>query len=186
MIAFIKQLLGLFRKEEKTQNRIMEGSMKLSTNFTLGEFTKSQTASRHGIDNTPYEEEVDAMIALCENVLQPIRDHFGKSVNINSGFRCLELNRRLGSSDRSQHVKGEAADIEIYGLSNYDLAEWIQDNLEFDQLILEFWYSEEDEEKNPTGDPNMGWVHVSYSRFGDNRNQVLTINKHGTFPGLGY
>jgi hypothetical protein len=160
--------------------------MRLSANFTLGEMLKSQTAARHGIDNTPYEDEVDNMIALAENVLQPVRDHFGRSVNVNSGFRCLELNRKLGSSDRSQHTKGEAADIEIYGVSNYELAEWIKDNLVFDQLILEFWYDPDDEEKNPDGDPNMGWVHVSYTQHDENRQQVLTINKHGTFSGLGY
>lgn len=184
MINFILKLFeSLFEQDIDTKE--VDTTMKLSKNFTLGEMIKSQTAERHGIDNTPYQNEVDNMIALCENVLQPIRDELGR-VNVNSGFRCLELNRKLGSKDTSQHVKGEAADIEIWGISNYELAEWIQDNLKFDQLILEFWYDEEDEDNNPNGDPNMGWVHVSYSADGDNRNQVLTINKEGVFAGLGY
>ena len=185
MIEFIKRLLAeLFAEPEQIQTQ-RDKNMKLSNNFSLAEMLKSETALRLDIDNVPNDEEIDNMIALCENVLQPVRDELGR-VNVNSGFRCLELNRALKSKDTSQHTKGEAADIEIYGLSNYDLAEWIQDNLEFDQLILEFWYDEDDEEKNPTGDPNMGWVHVSYKANGDNRNQVLTINKYGVFPGLGY
>lgn len=150
--------------------------MKLSNNFTLQEMLKSQTASRHGIVNTPNNIHIENMRALAENVLQPVRDHFGMT-NINSGFRCLELNRRLGSKDTSQHTSGEAADIECFGTSNMALAQWIRDNLEFDQLILEFWYPDE-------GD-DSGWIHVSYKADGENRNQVLTINRNGVFQGLG-
>lgn len=150
--------------------------MKLSKNFSLGEFVKSQTALRKGIDNWPTDQDItDKLQVLCDNVLQPVRDHYGLSVNINSGYRCLELNRALGSKDTSQHVKGEAADIEIGTLDNYDLACWIRDNCDFDQILLEFYY---------TGHPHSGWVHVSYKNEDDNRKQCLTINKHGASIGF--
>ncbi len=149
--------------------------MKLSKNFSLAEMTKSQTALRKGIDNTPTEEEIAKLKLLCKHVLQPVRNHFGKPVTINSGFRCLKLNRAVGSKSTSQHRKGEAADIEIPGVSNKRLATWIKKNLDFDQLILEF-YSEDD--------PRAGWVHVSYVGE-DNRKSVLTIGKDGTRAGLG-
>lgn len=150
--------------------------MRLSKNFTLSEMTKSQTAERKGIHNYPSLTEIDNLIKLSEKVLQPVRDHFKKPVTINSGFRCLELNRALGSKDSSQHTKGMAADIEIAGVPNKELAEWIRDNLEFDQLILEFYYPE----KN---DPNSGWVHVSFNSE-NNRKQCLTINRHGVSVGF--
>ena len=149
--------------------------MKLSDNFSLAEMTKSQTALRKGIDNTPTEAEVAKLKLLCEKVLQPVREHFGRPVTVNSGFRCLKLNRAIGSKDTSQHRKGEAADIEIPGVPNKELAEWIRDNLEFDQLILEFYRDD---------DPAAGWVHVSF-KDGDLRNQCLTIGKSGTKVGLG-
>lgn len=139
--------------------------MNLSKNFTLSEFTKSQTASRKGIDNTPTDEHLDAAMDLFEHVVQPVRDHFGVTV-INSGYRGRVLNREIGGSRNSQHCKGEAVDIEVPGVPNLELAEWIRDNLEFDQLILEF--PEE-------SDPSAGWVHVSYSRR--NRNQTLTATR---------
>ena len=148
--------------------------MKLSKNFSLAELTKSQTALRKGIDNAPTQDEIEKLQLLVDNVLQPVREHFGRPVTINSGFRCLELNRAIGSKDNSQHRKGEAADIEIAGIANKELAEWIRDNLEFDQLILEF-YSDKD--------PAAGWVHVSYVKT--NRNATLTIAKDGTRVGLG-
>lgn len=147
---------------------------KLSKNFTLGELTKSQTALRKGIDNVPTDEELKRLQLLVDNVLQPVREHFARPVTINSGFRCLKLNRAVGSEDTSQHRKGEAADIEIPGIPNKELAEWIRDNLEFDQLILEF-YSEDD--------PSAGWVHVSFVK--SNRKEILTIAKDGTRIGLG-
>jgi hypothetical protein len=162
--------------------------MKLSQNFSLSEMLKSGTAIRLGIDNYPSQDEIENLAALAQDVLQPIRDHFG-SIRVNSGYRCLELNRALGSKDTSQHRLGQAADIEKNGVSNLELAKWIRDNLEFDQLILEFWYDEYDNKNNPDADINAGWVHVSYKdpALGEeNRNQVLTINKEGTFRGLGY
>ncbi len=150
--------------------------MKLTNNFSLQELLKSQTALRKGIDNKPANPGVITNLqVLCEKVLQPVRDHFGKPVVINSGYRSPKLNKAIGGSNKSQHTKGEAADIEIPGLSNKELAEYIEDNLPFDQLILEFYNGV---------DPNSGWVHVSYVNDSDNRKQTLTINKNGTFPGF--
>jgi len=141
--------------------------MKLSENFTMAEFTKSQTAERKGIDNTPEGDHLEAAKALFENVVQKVRDHFGPTV-INSGYRSPELNEAVGGSSRSQHCKGEAADIEVPGVPNAELAEWIRDNLEFDQLILEFY---------TPGIPDSGWVHVSYLADGDNRGECLTATR---------
>jgi zinc D-Ala-D-Ala carboxypeptidase len=140
--------------------------LRLSPNFTLSEFTKSQTALRQGIDNTPEGEHLEAAKELFENVVQPVRDNFGVTV-INSGYRGEELNKAVGGSSRSQHCKGEAVDIECPGTSNYEVAKWIEDNLDFDQLILEFY---------TPGIPDSGWVHVSY-KTEDNRKSVLTAMK---------
>lgn len=143
--------------------------MQLSKNFWLSEFTKSQTAARHGIDNTPNRRVIGRLKLLVENVLQPVRDEFGP-VTINSGYRSPELNNKIGSSSKSQHIRGEAADIELAGISNYELAKWIEDNLEYDQLILEMY--------DPDDGPNSGWVHVSYV---ENRQESLTFYKSGNF-----
>lgn len=141
--------------------------MHLTKNFTLEELTKSETALRFGMDNTPNDEQLANMVALCECVLQPIRDHFGKGVKVNSGFRDPEVNAKVGGSKTSDHCKGMAADIEIPGIANAELAQWITDNLEFRQVILEFY---------TPGIPDSGWVHVSYNS-GDNKKQVLTATK---------
>lgn len=156
------------------QENQMHPSTKVSDNVTYGELIKSPTALRHNIDNTPNEDQLENLIYLVLRVVQPCREHFGKPVTINSAFRCLDLNRLIGSSDTSQHTKGEAIDFEILGVSNYDLAKYIEDNLEFDQLILEFY----------TGEDSSGWVHVSLKATGHNRNQSLTINKNGVKRGL--
>ena len=140
--------------------------VRLSKNFTLQEFTKSQTAERRGIDNTPVEGHIENAKALFENVVQPVRDNFGVTV-INSGYRCGDLNYAIGGSNTSQHCKGQAVDIECPGTPNYDVAKWIEENLEFDQLILEFY---------TPGIPDSGWVHVSY-KSEDNRKGVLTAMK---------
>ena len=110
--------------------------MKLSDHFSLAEFTKSQTAERKGIDNTPSEEHIEKMKVLCESVLESIRYHFEKPIMINSGYRSVALCEAIGSKSTSQHAKGEAADIEIPGIDNSVLAKFIQDSLNFDQLIL--------------------------------------------------
>ena len=127
--------------------------MNLSANFTLKELTKSDTATRLGLDNTPDEATIENLKLLCQEVLQPVREHFGKSVTVNSGYRSPESNAAVGGSKTSDHCKGQAADIEIDGIPNPELAKWIMDNLDYTQLILEFYTQ---------GQPNSGWVHVSY------------------------
>jgi hypothetical protein len=141
--------------------------MNLSANFTLKELTKSDTATRLGLDNSPDDEALENLKTLCEKVLQPVRDHFGKSVTVNSGYRSPESNAAVGGSKTSDHCKGQAADIEIDGVANPDLAQWIMDNLDYTQLILEFYEQ---------GKPSSGWVHVSYNP--DNlKKQELTAVK---------
>ena len=141
--------------------------MKLTTNFSLPELTKSDTALRLDMDNTPNVVQVENLKTLCEKVLQPVRDHFGKGVKVNSGFRHPQVNEAVGGSKTSDHCKGMAADIEIPGVANGDLAQWIVDNLEFRQVILEFY---------TPGVPDSGWVHVSFNPE-DNKKQVLTAAK---------
>ena len=138
--------------------------MNLSPNFTLSEMTKSETALRHGMDNTPNQEQISNMQALAAKVLQPIRDHYKRGVKVNSGFRHPDVNARVGGSRTSDHTRGMAADIEIPGVANADLAEWIQKNLDYTQLILEFY---------TPGVPDSGWVHVSYDPA-NLKKQVLT------------
>lgn len=149
--------------------------MKLGNYFWLSEMTRSQTALRRGIDNTPNNEEIENLRDLVYYVLDPIRDQFRLPVTVNSGFRCQELNKALGSKPTSQHTQGKAADIEIVTINNLDLAKWIRDNMDFDQLILEF---------HTVGDPRSGWVHVSWNEKDKNRRQVLTIDRDGVVIGL--
>lgn len=141
--------------------------MKLSENFSLQELTKSETASRRGLDNTPGATEIANLKVLVEKVLQPIRNHYKKGVHVNSGFRHSEVNAAVGGSKTSDHTKGRAADIEIPGVANADLAHYIKDNLKFTQLILEFY---------TPGIPDSGWVHVSYDP-GNLKCQVMTAYK---------
>ena len=141
--------------------------MKLSNNFSLNELTKSQTAERKGIDNTPSAEHQENLKSLCTHVLQPVRDHFGQVVSVSSGYRSPELCTAIGSKIPSQHAKGEAADFEIFGVSNKELADWIHYNVNYDQLILEYWKE---------SDPNSGWVHCSYSE-NQKRRQYLKAMK---------
>ena len=143
--------------------------MNLSANFKLMELIKSEAATRLDIDNTPSEEQIESLRLLCENILQPVRDHFGKPVKISSGFRCAELNSSpaVGGSKTSDHCKGQAVDFEIDGVSNPELAEWISQNCKYTQLILEFYVQ---------GQSNSGWVHVSYDP-NNLKNQELTAVK---------
>ena len=141
--------------------------MKLSPNFSLAEMIKSDTALRLDMENEPDDDHIDNLTALCENVLQKVRDHYGKGVKVNSGFRHPDVNAKVGGSKTSDHCKGMAADIEIPGVANADLAEWIVENCEFRQVILEFY---------TPGVPDSGWVHVSYNPD-DNKKQVLTAMK---------
>ena len=141
--------------------------MNLSKSFTLNELTKSQEAVRLGIDNTPNEEQIQNLKILCEKILQPLRDFYGMPVSISSGYRSVALCEAIGSSAKSQHTKGQAADFEIFGVPNKEVAEFIVKNLTYDQCILEFWNENE---------PNSGWVHCSYS-VNSNRKQYLKAEK---------
>ena len=139
----------------------------LSPNFSLHELTKSETALRLDLDNTPDEQATENLRLLCEMVLQPVRDHYGKGVKVNSAYRSPESNAAVGGSKTSDHCKGMAADIEIPGVANADLAQWIMDNLDYTQLILEFY---------TPGIPDSGWVHVSYDPA-NLKKQELTATK---------
>ena len=136
--------------------------MNLSKNFSIEEMCRSNTARVKGLPNVPNAEQVKNLQQLCKNVLQPLRDHLGKPVAINSGFRSQAVNMAVGGANNSQHMKGEAADIKC---KDYPYAKmiyaWIMDNLKFDQVILE-------------RKGNAVWVHVSY-RTGKNRQQALQI-----------
>ena len=126
--------------------------MNLSRNFSLQELIKSDTAIRKGIDNNPNSDQIEKLKALCENILQPVRDHFGR-VKVTSGYRSVELCMAIGSSANSQHAKAEAADFECLGVDHAELSDWIKNNLDYDQLILEYY---------TPGEPNSGWIHCSY------------------------
>jgi zinc D-Ala-D-Ala carboxypeptidase len=141
--------------------------MQLTANFSLHEMCKSETAMRMGFDNTPDDEATENLRTLAEKVLQPVREHYGKGVKVNSAYRSPESNAAVGGSKTSDHCKGMAADIEIPGVANADLAQWIMDNLEYTQLILEFY---------TPGIPDSGWVHVSYDP-NNLKKQELTATK---------
>jgi len=152
--------------------------MQLTNNFTLSEMVKSETALRHDMDNTPGEVEIANLKTLCDKVLQPVRDHFQRGVKVNSGFRHPEVNAKVGGSKTSDHCKGQAADIEIPGVANADLAVWVRDNLEYTQLILEFY---------TPGVPDSGWVHVSYDPANLKKQVLTAVKKDGKtvyLPGL--
>jgi hypothetical protein len=154
----------------------MHNNDKLSEHFSLGELIRSAMAERKHIDNTPPDEIAENLKYLCQQVLEPIRQHYGKPFRPNSCYRSPELNTAIGGSANSQHCKGEAVDIEVPGVSNYDLARWVEQNLEFDQLILECYCP---------GEPTSGWVHVSLKSSGQtNRKQVLTYSNRKYTPGL--
>ena len=127
--------------------------MELTRNFTLSELIKSDTAIRKGINNNPNAEQIEKLKGLCENILQPERDHFGR-VKVTSGYRSVDLCMAIGSSSNSQHAKAEACDFECPGVDNVELADWIKRELPYDQLILEFY---------TPGEPNSGWIHCSYT-----------------------
>lgn len=163
--------------QEETVVKVNETPMpmnsnKLSKNFKLSEITKSQTASRKKIDNSPSPEHLENIKALVKEFLQPLRDQLGLPIIISSGYRSFALNRAIGGATDSQHSKGEAVDIECIGMSNVELANYIKDNCDFDQLILEFY--------NPDEGENSGWVHVSFKSDGSNRKEVLSALTDGT------
>ena len=146
--------------------------MNLTENFSLIELTKSQTAERKGIDNTPSTEHQENLKRLCESILQRVRDHFGRVVSVSSGYRSEELCLAIGSKTTSQHAKGEAADFEIFGVSNKELADWIDENLDYDQLILEYWKGEDE--------PNSGWVHCSFNTQGNRKQYLRAYKENGS------
>lgn len=136
----------------------MTGDTRLSKHFTLYELTRSQTAFRRGIDNTPPPEAYLSLVALCEHVLEPLRDLIGGPINVSSGYRSPVLNSLVGGAPESQHVLGEAADFTGW-LRNTSIVSALQHSaIPYDQCILEF------------GD--AGWVHVSYQT--NPRRQLLT------------
>ncbi len=142
--------------------------MQLSKHFKLSEFTKSQTAARMGIDNTPPEEVIPKLTFLCSQILEPLREKIDKPIIVTSGYRCVELSKAIGSSENSQHCKGEAVDIEALGMSTLSLAEMIINHFIFDQVILECF--------NKDKGLDSGWVHCSLTS-GENRKEVLTYSK---------
>ena len=139
----------------------------LTEHFTLGEMIVSPTAKRLGIPNTPTAEHIENMRYCCEKILEPVRTKFGP-VTINSSYRAPLVNKAVGGSKTSQHVNGQAIDFEVKGVSNKVVADWVADNLEFDQVILEFYTA---------GDKNSGWVHASIKKEGGNRKQRLIATK---------
>lgn len=152
--------------------------MQLTNNFSLAEMTKSETALRLNLPNDPSQEVIDNLKTLCEKVLQPVREHYGKGVKVNSGFRHPDVNAAVGGARTSDHCMGQAADIEIPGVPNHELADWIANNLDFTQVILEFY---------TRGVPDSGWVHVSYVPSNLKKQQLTATKQDGKtiyLPGL--
>ena len=149
--------------------------MQLSKHFTLKEMTKSMTATRKGINNIPGPGEIKNLGDLCYEVLEPLRAHFDLPVTISSGYRSEALCEAIGSKKTSQHAKGQAVDFEIAGVPNIQTAYWLQNNVDFDQLIMEFYDKD---------DPAGGWIHISYHESGSNRKQVLTFDGKKYTEGL--
>ncbi|WP_025898416.1 D-Ala-D-Ala carboxypeptidase family metallohydrolase [Sneathiella glossodoripedis] len=148
--------------------------MLLSPHFSLAELCRSKTADLCNIQNRPEEIQIRALALLAKHILEPVRSAFRIPFTPTSAYRSSALNRMLGSSDHSQHVKGEAADIKLAGVSTFDLARWIRDNLVFDQLILECV---------TPGREQSGWVHCSFSAK-QARGDVLTYARGEYIRGL--
>jgi len=146
--------------------------MQISKHLSLAEVSRSETAKRRGINNTPSGEHLENFKMLAENVFEKIREHFGAPIHISSGYRSNELNKAIGGSATSQHCSGEAIDIDMdgsaNGVTNAQVFNFIKDNLQFDQLIWEFG-----------SDTNPDWVHVSYESTGKQRKQILKAVKSG-------
>lgn len=144
--------------------------MQLSKHLSLAEISRSETAKRKGINNTPSGEHLENFKKLAENIFEPIREHFNAPIHISSGYRSKELNSAIGGSATSQHCSGEAIDIDMdgsaSGVTNAQVFNFIKDNLQFDQLIAEFPKS---------GNPE--WVHVSHETTGKQRKQILVAKK---------
>lgn len=140
---------------------------RLTDHFTLEEMLRTGT----GLPNPCPGAVIPKLRLVCSRVLEPVRAHFGRPVRVNSGYRSPAVNKAVGSKPTSQHAKGEAVDFEVPGVPNLEVARWVRDNLEFDQLIGEAFKA---------GDPSAGWVHVSFNEH-RNRKAVLTmtLGSHG-------
>ena len=138
--------------------------MKLTEHFTLSEFVRSETATNRHIDNTPTQEVVDNLRALCRNVLEPARVEFGAPIYITSGYRCPALNKAVGGKPTSQHLRGEAADLQVRGVENLRrLYNVIKSRGVFDQLLYE-------------SNGATKWIHVSYKQSGNRRQAIDNYN----------
>lgn len=146
--------------------------MNLSENFTLEEMCRSETAARYGISNVPPAKAIAALKALCVHVLEPLRANYRRPIIVTSGYRSPDVNMAIGGAATSQHCKGEATDFTVHGVSNWEVCQHMQANMNYDQLIYEFG--------------ETGWVHVSWRD--DYRNQELTARRQGRrtvyLPGL--
>jgi hypothetical protein len=142
--------------------------MQISKHLSLAEVSRSETAKRKGINNTPSGEHLENFKKLAENIFEPIREHFGVPIHISSAYRSAELNRAVGGSSSSQHCSAEAIDIDMQdtSITNAQIFNYIKDNLNFDQMIWEFG-----------NDTNPDWVHVSYESTGKQRKQILKAIK---------
>lgn len=146
--------------------------MQLSEHLSLAEVIRSETAKRKGISNTPTAEHIENFKLLAENVFEKVRAHFGCPIHISSGYRSKELNDAIGGSQTSQHSKGQAIDIDMdgsaSGVSNADVHKFIKENLDYDQLIWEFG-----------SDSNPDWVHVSYAKDKNRKENLKAVKANG-------
>jgi hypothetical protein len=146
--------------------------MKISPNLNLAEITRSDTAKRHGIDNTPTAEHLENFKLLADKVFEPIREHFKTPIFISSGYRSKALNDFIKGSLSSQHCKGQAIDIDMDGsngeVTNRMVFDYIKNKLDFDQLIWEFGT-----------DFNPDWVHVSYAKTGNRKQKLKAVRSNG-------
>lgn len=147
----------------------------ISPHFSQNEAEKSQTALRLGINNKIPAVMLPAVKSVAEQILEPVRIHFGVPFTPSSWYRSPSLCKAIGSSVISQHARGEAVDFEVPGITNFELAQWVMQNLTFDQLILEYYIE---------GKPHSGWVHCSYKDHGENRGQVLHYDGKAYRTGL--
>ena len=140
----------------------------ISDHVSYKEGVYSITATRRGIDNVPNDEQLANMELIAEKVFEPLRKYVGGPIKINSFFRCPKLNKAIGGARSSQHMKGQAMDIDdtFEVVANSDMYNYIKNNLDFDQMIWEFG-----------DDDNPNWVHVSYVSKEDNRNRCLRAYK---------
>ena len=149
--------------------------MKLSENFTLAEAVRSRSASKLGIDNTPNSKQIHSMTLVAKNVLQPLRNFWGRPIRVNSFFRSQKLNKKIGGARNSAHTHGKAADIEAAGVSNYNLAVAANTQTRATKIILEHAHK---------GDDESGWVHVEYDDSGVRKLYTAVNRKRAKRLGL--